>query len=204
MISHYFYGIIVLSSSRSLSLFPYLKKDVFNGFCITLDIHFLWILRGERAKVFLLFRGVADVDTMPGACNVDKSRNSRDMLIVKCLGSRANIAKFNQGKMCGEKSSTSGISLWFTYLLSNKKPRYPFPGLHSRYMMHSVNNVCHPFLTHPIFSLLILATVHQASSAPLFSPFLRSRFFPGNLHSRLRLVHMLRWEKYVHIYKWAL
>jgi len=38
-------------------------------------------------------------DAMPGACNIDKSGNFWDNLIVKCLDSRMNIVEFNQSKV---------------------------------------------------------------------------------------------------------
>lgn len=130
-----------------------------------------FVKRSRKSFSHLSFpcRGVTDVDAVPRACHIDKSEKLSRQL-VKCLGSRTNIAEFNQGKVCGEKLSTSGISPWFTYLLSNKKPRCPFPGLRSRYMIHSVNNVHHLFLIHSLFSLLIalLAPIRQVSSAPLF------------------------------------
>lgn len=93
-------------------LISFYLKEIFNGFCITLDyfMNFMKRLRKSFSLLFLSCRGVTDVDAIPGMCNIDKSGNSRDNLTVKCLGSHVNITEFNQGKACGEKSSTSGIS----------------------------------------------------------------------------------------------
>lgn len=165
-------------------------------------MNFVKITRKSFPPLSLSCRGVTDA--MPGACNIDKSGNSQDNLIVKCLGSHTNIVEFNQSKVCGEKSSTSGISLWFTYLLSNKKPRY----------LNSIAGIwCIVLITFIISFLLTLYCLfwssHPFTKLPLrhfflrvlsaFSLFLQSHFFSGSLLSPLRLVHMLHQEKKMYI-----
>lgn len=110
---------------------------------------------------------------------------SRQSYSQTSLFARANIAGFNQSKVCGEKSRQLLIFRRDLPILRAIKS----PGLGSRYMMHSVNNVLSFLLIH----LLSLTISRPRQAPPLFPVAARfssrstsstsSRFSPGEASS---------------------